>query len=349
MLMATTAYVLGAGSSVCTGGPLISGFKEAALRVANTMSAGDSRSRMISALANWEDMAPASNVEEYYILVDLLHRLGPSASGDSLGTKRVEDAKYLIAKTLQVAMGTGVSRTHAEFRQEVVAAPRRDGIVISLNWDIAYDRAVMSAYGPLSLDYGYTNAKPTTGEEQGAQQARFSLYKLHGSSNWWFCTTCHTLWYSVDKKATVTHWEAYERQACKTDRCTGTLLPFMIPPTSQKFESSEFFRPLTDIWGKARGELAKCSEVFFVGYSFPPTDVQFKMLAVEALSSNRFLKTVAVVTSPKFGSERAEFEDHYSSVLSDPRLKNKLKFKYATFEDWVEKDRGSFLEHARLD
>jgi hypothetical protein len=333
--MTYAVYVLGAGSSVCARGPLVNEFKEVALQAVNSMPEGRGKSRMLATLGHWEGTVPGANVEEYYVLVDLLHRLGPPAFRDPFGIARVENAKYLIAKTLQIAMGTEVSRVHADFRKNLVEAPGRNGVVISLNWDIAYDRAVATVYGPRSLNLGYSKAEPVGGDGGENQQAAFSLFKLHGSSNWWFCKDCHTLWYTAGKKGVTTHWELNVRQRCTNAECHGALTPLMIPPTSQKFESSEFSLPLTEIWGKARVELTRCSEVYFVGYSFPAADVQFRMLAVEALLSNPRLRTLTVVTSPKFGSERAVFEDRYSAVFSAQRLRNKLRFLYEAFEDWV--------------
>lgn len=322
-------------------------FKAASKTVLRQMGDAAGSQRLRDAIEFWEHTMPNASIEEYYVLADLLQRLEPNTSGEtSDGARRVENVRYLIAKTLEVSMGTDISITHRRFFHLMMSKPT-SGDVISLNWDIAYDRIVAFDYGPSCIDYGYSKAKPFSPDPaQYVEHPSFRVLKLHGSTNWWFCGNCQTLWYDAQSKTIVHFWEGPIRR-CATKDCGRSLAPFMVPPTSQKFESSQFVTPLSEIWNGARDLLSNCSEVVFVGYSFPQTDIQFKVFVAEALSRNSNLETIGVVTSPKFGSSRNAFEDNYSGVLSGLPIRHELRFRYFTFEQWVEEG-GSLYDPARL-
>lgn len=78
--MTKTVDVLGAGSSACARGPLVSEFKEASFRAVNKMRGRDGKEKMLAALDHWEGTMPEANVEEYCVLVDLRHKPGPTPS-----------------------------------------------------------------------------------------------------------------------------------------------------------------------------------------------------------------------------------------------------------------------------
>lgn len=85
-----------------------------------------------------------------------------------------------------------------------------------------------------------------------------------------------------------------------------------------------------------------------VGYSFPPTDVQFKMFMLHSLSRNQILRKISVVTSPKFGSEQLAFTDHYSSVFRGSPHHHRLTFRFFRFEEWVKDEQCRTFEAARV-
>ncbi len=111
----------------------------------------------------------------------------------------------------------------------------------------------------------------------------------------------------------------------------------MVPPTGQKFEYTRVEpSPLRAIWNEAREGMKSCQELAIVGYSFPPTDVQFRMFLLEALSSNNNLRKILVISSPKIGSPRLRFEDIYDGIFAQSPHRQRLHFVYERFEDWVE-------------
>ena len=332
-----SVYILGAGSSVIAGGPLIGGFKDAARKTLGRLSPGSGSNQLKEALRYWDKTIPNADIEEYYILADLMERLGFE--------REVQNTRYLIAKTLEESMGMAVSRTHEDFFNLVYSPNESNATaVISLNWDIALDRAVTSnrnLWGHYVIDYGVSKSEPLSAPPIGiasGEGPKFPLFKLHGSTNWWFCKECKTLWYATDSKVIASYWEGAVPKCTRKD-CKGERIPLMVPPTSQKFESADYVQVLSEIWKNARRALSDCDQLVFVGYSFPKTDIQFKMFVKEALSKNSRLRKIAIITSPKYGSTRLEFENQYSAVFNDSNFESKLRFQYSTFEQWVEFER----------
>jgi hypothetical protein len=327
-------YVLGAGSSVPANAPMTRDFQKVAAEVLKNMGDNLGTKKMAKALAFWNLSVPNANIEEFYILADLLQRLGVAKTEypeSALGL--LDSVRYLIAKTLEVRMGTNISPVHREFFDKIRTTTTNINTIISLNWDIALDRAVMMAYGSRYIDYGFAGAQPLPGDlPLGDSPPSFRILKLHGSTNWWFCKKGPILWYAADKKAVIPYWEQEEPVRCPEEECPQKLVPLMVPPSSQKFESSEFVSVLSELWKEARIAIANCDQLAFVGYSFPPTDIQFRMLVHEALSRNDKLRTLAVVSNPKYGSKRVEFENHYSGMLTGARHHDRLTFRYFDFE-----------------
>ncbi len=324
-------YILGAGSSAVAGAPLVRDFKRRAEKI---LSEGDaSNPRMAEAIKLWNETAPAADVEEFYILSDLLARLNT----DGQSQRAAEGVRYLIAKTLELTMGGGISEVHRKFVHKVweVAQGQASFAVITLNWDIAVDNASYT-HSQFSLDYGYAKARPLDGDPDRQRPKHFRVLKLHGSLNWWVCQSdrCQTLWYSGEKDVSR-FWEESEARRCR--ECGSKLLPLMVPPTGQKFEYSQVaISPMRAIWKEAREALRNCQVLAIVGYSFPPTDVQFRMFLLEALSKNTNLRKVLVISSPKIGSRRQRFEDFYDGAFAQSPHRRRLHFMYNGFEDWVE-------------
>lgn len=327
-------YILGAGSSAVAGAPVIRDFKRRAEELILRDSKGVGPA-MADAMDLWNRTARGADVEEFYILADLLGRLNPNGQSQ----RAAEGVRYLIAKTLELSMGGGISEVHRKFVHKVwdIAQGRPDFAIITLNWDIAVDNASYT-HTQFSLDYGYSKARPFDGTPNDQRARRFRILKLHGSLNWWVCQNdgCQTLWYRVGEKDVPRYWEETEARMCQ--KCGSKLQPLMVPPTGQKFEHSQIaISPMRAIWGEAREAMRNCQDLAIVGYSFPPTDVQFRMFVLEALSRNENLRKVIVVSSPKIGTRRQRFEDSYDSAFAQSPHRQRLRFIYDGFEEWVER------------
>ena len=82
------------------------------------------------------------------------------------------------------------------------------------------------------------------------------------------------------------------------------------------------------------GDLARmiCEKVYFIGYSFPETDVQMKIFVSNALRKNKNLKEVTIVSNPMYGRSRVDFEERYSPILLKTKNDPKIIFNYDGFE-----------------
>lgn len=124
----------------------------------------------------------------------------------------------------------------------------------------------------------------------------------------------------------------------------GKLTPVMIPPSFTKLRTNVFTSPLeerrkylfiNEIWAMAREHLSLADEIFFIGYSFPKTDIQMQSFISMALRNNDGLKKIWVVTNQKYGQEKVDFEDNYKEVLSSSTKKPIVRFYYDGFEEFI--------------
>ena len=83
---------------------------------------------------------------------------------------------------------------------------------------------------------------------------------------------------------------------------------------------------------KASEYLMLCEKVYFIGYSFPETDVQMKIFVSNALRKNKNLKEVTIVSNPMYGRSRVDFEERYSPILLKTKNDPKIIFNYDGFE-----------------
>lgn len=129
----------------------------------------------------------------------------------------------------------------------------------------------------------------------------FRLYKLHGSTNWF--------WRSGDRSgATLAAWwppgmEPKNSALANETAAKARLLPgrtaFVVPPAATK--SAFYDNPVTEeLWRRARISLEQSKQVSLVGYSFPPTDIVtsnlLRLSLVEALPAR---STKVTVVNPR--------------------------------------------------
>ncbi len=107
----------------------------------------------------------------------------------------------------------------------------------------------------------------------------------------------------------------------------------MIPPVLSKLDQADI--AMQAIWEDAYKVLKGAERVVIIGYSFPPTDIQTKIFISKALREAKGLKEIKVVTRPKFGSVKSQFEDRYTSALEGSEKMDCLRFDYRTFGQFV--------------
>jgi NAD-dependent SIR2 family protein deacetylase len=146
--------------------------------------------------------------------------------------------------------------------------------VITLNYDTLIERAAkelnietQNIY-PVSL----TDIRRASSYVQANGKTSFTLYKLHGSVNWYYSGATEyqgeVLYFSP-----VSKWSdqigKIEKDALSA---SDDKVPLIIPPTSEKVTYFQH-ESLRQIWQKASAALQSADIVYCIGYSLPITDL----------------------------------------------------------------------------
>ena len=115
----------------------------------------------------------------------------------------------------------------------------------------------------------------------GYDATKMSLYKLHGSTRWYWDDQTR----STDSMIDIGQGSGWylHRSADADNREVPGKLPVIVPPTTTKsgFFSNGIIRA---IWRGAYEALRRADRVFVLGYSLPPADLVVQSLLTEAFS-----------------------------------------------------------------
>ncbi len=327
-----TVHFIGAGASSTAGPPTIREFRSVADAVeAKFASSWPASGRVLfrQALDRWTQVLHWADVEEFYVLADLLDKLErPIPLQLPPG-----DVLYMIGRTLEHATDPARLGGHTEFlRNHVLRNGPEQNIVITPNWDTVLERAGLVISG-VGFDYGASNAKTLHRAPTKEVDTRVTYLKLHGSYDWLSCVRCETHWLA-DTSFVLTLLEGsgqIECPACYHDH----VRPVVVPPVSEKFPGTPYSSMvLAQVWRRAVEALRACAEIRILGYSLPKTDVQLRLLLVKTLSENPNTPRIVVVSRPKPESEERDFKRHWLASMG-PELGPRLEFRFKTFADWA--------------
>jgi hypothetical protein len=222
--------------------------------------------------------------------------------------------------------------------QRLVGHLRAEDALVSLNYDLLLDQALMASgrwfpndgYG-IPFDALYTDAEwvrpvpPTT--------SAWPLLKLHGSLNWLYpqAPAEHFRWTprqtppmhvflhaamvaSIASSGWYDHTGSLEPPADIIDNVD--LFSLIVPPLRRK--SYDFFtRALSPVWSKAQAAFNGAAELWAIGYSLPVSDTMAIDLLKRAVSEGR-LRAVRLVNRDPTSIA------HYQHILglSDVTLMN---------------------------
>jgi hypothetical protein len=166
-----------------------------------------------------------------------------------------------------------------------------EAAVISLNYDMILDMAMFDLCQNRKPD-----SVPSYGcdiKTNGYQSKEHwgSLFKIHGSVNWMYCSQCHHLEIGWSSKRSalsrIGHLfflsldEQYAHRA-HCPECQTRLRPVLITPTYRK----DYRNPhLARVWYDAERALQRANRVIFVGYSLPDDDVEVIYLLKRGLGT----------------------------------------------------------------
>lgn len=153
--------------------------------------------------------------------------------------------------------------------------------VITLNYDTLIERALVSLSDPNPREHEAGNLYPaplTPAEsrvgghtEEAFGKPPFEMFKLHGSTNWWYSNTISTdpVYFNQVR------WGKDHEKQSHQEQHVADLVPFIIPPV---FEKGSYFdhEILRLIWREAGERIRAASHMFVLGYSLPPADTTMR-------------------------------------------------------------------------
>ena len=113
------------------------------------------------------------------------------------------------------------------------------------------------------------------------------LIKIHGSINWFRCLNCGRIIIVNNDKCGNYLFDDKSQEtcnSCKEKRTADVLLQSqIITPTMMKSLNSQLY---ANLWASAREALRNADHVFFVGYSLPIADFDFRYMLHQSTSTH---------------------------------------------------------------
>jgi hypothetical protein len=259
----------------------------------------------------------ARNIEQLMSLLDLLSLTQPEYRFKSTNhIKTPSDATNLLRRALY-----GVYSPPREPRTDtawplISLSSEYDLTVITTNYDLHIEGGAAAQYQQIEVSPNISagerykgisigideenrcsiyKAPPPVSHSNYPQPAAFSLYKLHGSVNWFQHKDDKSL--VVDDRWTIRQahdgrppW--HTSQLIKDNPTNNELAPLIVAPTIMK---TSLFEPLKQQWEMAARAISTADILMFIGYSFPESDVFMRYFLSCALHQNSRLERLIII------------------------------------------------------
>ena len=228
---------------------------------------------------------------------------------------------FVIAKTIAYSLRDRPSEPHFRF----ISGLDEWIPIITFNWDVLIESAVLRRERRVSYAIPRAPDWDPTGKGLRSQK----ILKLHGSLNWAYCHRCDSVTFLTEKERVADFLLTNHGVVCKTCESSDNLHIVIVPPVLAKLDEGD--PVMRAVWRDAYHELRQAERVYIIGYSFPPSDVQTRLFLCKALREAPGLQEICVVSRPKFGTDRAQFEDRYTQALSGSQQEDNIRFYYQRF------------------
>ena len=287
--------ILGAGATKACGGPLTGEILPLAFASSHRAHLPNLDAFLIQHFGTPRFQRTHTDFPQLPLLLSLLdtaidreHGFGGKWTVDKLRLVRKE-AEYAVFSAIADALRRSHSprqNSHERLFQWIWQKTGNEPVVISLNYDLLANQALIAMEGGGFPDYGCQI--DTAGYADARRWGK--LLKIHGSMNWIYCSACDRLEIGIDKRGETFKialrlaktmvesspdlQQIYEPQprtrTGTVPTCDGAFRPVMITPTHLK----DYRNPhIAALWYRAERELQACTRVIFVGYSLPWDDV----------------------------------------------------------------------------
>lgn len=207
-----------------------------------------------------------------------------------------QQVEFGIYYLLEEQLEKSPTNNHWQMLTRLYPDPNEQPTVLSTNYDLIVDTALMSLSGSRSAPPGEGRLPDyrchiSTPLYQTDRRRFGTLLKLHGSLNWLYCTTCARL--EIGKSQAKLYLNVLDRmlgpdlhKAFTPDgdpcpACRTPLRPLLIAPSHLKYYRNPH---LSQVWFEAERVLREAKRVIFVGYSLPEDDVEVIYLLKRALA-----------------------------------------------------------------
>ena len=210
--------------------------------------------------------------------------------------------------------------------------------IISTNWDLLTETYLekQKLVYDLSLNDAYYTKDGTVTSKS---RKTIKLIKIHGSINWFRCLNCGRINIVNSEDCGNYLFDDKSQETCKSCRITNNtdflLQSQIITPTMMKSLNSQLY---TNLWSSAREALLKADHVYFVGYSLPIADFDFRYLLHQSISDKAKIDVILYHDDDPKQTENSKLKD----LLPEKRYrdlfaKNKMEFHYDGFGAFFEK------------
>jgi hypothetical protein len=232
---------------------------------------------------------------------------------------------YLIAKVLNENLKESLTN-HENLTNRLKSENKLDRTsFISLNYDVIIDKVIANVVNDYSIDYGINL---TNCYKDSYRDKNIKIFKIHGSLNWLYCSTCNHLSITSSEQKAINTF--YEIENC--NQCDTPMKPVIIPPTLYKEMTNPFIQ---QIFFKCDQILRTASKIFFCGYSFSESDMHIKYLLKRAELFNGDTPEIHVVNFHEGKVNMQEEEERFLRFFKNK--KNVHYHKNLTFETFAKK------------
>jgi hypothetical protein len=209
--------------------------------------------------------------------------------------------------------------------------------IVTLNYDILCDLGLWLRNKWTLLDgYGFEKSKESLMGKDKVQmytkpdRSAVKIYKLHGSINW-------AGDYEQDGiilTDLVGFFKGFNGKNTENDKFDANEASYIILPNySRSFIEQT---AILEIWRKAREDISKCEDLYFIGYSLSDIDSSLQFMLYDAISANDKLneKNIHVIDNQPI-EHSYEFAKRSVRLRFEKFLNNKCTFINKSFENWV--------------
>jgi hypothetical protein len=174
-----------------------------------------------------------------------------------------------------------------EYHRDLFQRLDRDDAVVTFNYDLVPERALKARLDDAATNTPFGRWLYGFGKRPAEAGDLPTLYKLHGSMNWW------PIEQGLDPDVRQRNWADFTKSpGYRASSTKGFAFSILLPYWDKKIEEN----PWKKIWANAATHLRSTQCLIIWGYSLPLTDVKARELFRIAFPPGRnVLKTVCVV------------------------------------------------------